>query len=77
MKPIKFEANHPDYKSLLVTCKNWFGKEVKFYFDRDNTMWVNAANFKPVEQGTSLSLKLCAYSTLQIHLIEQKREEQQ
>ncbi len=77
MKPIKFEVNHPDYESPVVTCKNWLGREVKFYFDMHNAMWVNSKSFKQVEQGSSLSRKLCAYGSLQMHLTEQQRKGQQ
>lgn len=75
MKPIKFEINHPDFKSPVITCKNWLGREVKFYFCMKYSEWVNASSFKRVDKGSSLSLKLCAYGSLQLHVIEQQRKE--
>jgi hypothetical protein len=76
MKPIKFEVNSSEYAAPAVTCKNWYGKEVKFYFDMNNANWINSSNFKKVEQGSSFSQKLCFYAELQMRLIlEQKRKE--
>lgn len=76
MKPIKFELNSTEYIAPTITCKNWYGKKIKFYFNRTNTTWINSSNFKKVEQGSRFSQKLCFYAELQMRLIlEQKRKE--
>ena len=72
MKPIRFELNNPEYKAPVITCKNWLGREVKFFFKVSSAQWVNTVSFKRVERGSTLSLKLCTYAELQIHLIGNK-----